>query len=1356
MAANSQVNRITQLILGWKIEEASRLLEMHQSDLSVKAIFELRGMIDRYQEYSHLFEDAEAIAVNDPAGAQFILNQIDEEVRFTYPGYETLISTISSEKDKSALEQAQAVIREGRDAILLEFNSAKALEKIETARQIYPNWDRVPALHDEITATVSLQEKLAKGLFLQTEVSALREKGGYASYQKAMTLINEYTALGLESLGIVLFDVEKEREDLLKMMTRAEGASWHNRLEDDGITAEVLRLEQSIRSLEDAESKNLRVLYNNNARLLILLSQEVQSLEATDEHAIQANNRIAELRSKNLAIETEIYQEVARRADGYCVAAEKALENGELSSVEVNIRLARDAGKPSDEFDSADFLGEVNLPTTTLDQIRSLEERYIATLERRNQISEKYRQIRDEYSRDDKLTTNKLLLWQNAADDLYLQDPHTPGLAQFREDLAQRFAVIKTYTLEKAFNDVDRSISRGDTVEARNKLESLNALPLTEEERKMLRDRTVAVNKLEDVVNQAEGLMAQAAQTYQQLTSFFPLDSKASEELDALYEQISDIYRSNNLEEPLGLKEQRARQLQSLQLLSENSDAFRILREALDHQIITIESIKTAEGLENSPVISNTEARVFLARFWFFCAKTDSNLQNVPRYLAKATDFLQDSLESELIEEIAFFRKKHNEAFEEGQRVNFILEMLQGFIDSHSYVEGMDYIAKNISDEDRKNPMLYQTIEKLEQSYRISQSEIFLESAKKALEEGRLADAETEVAKSIEYFYTIDAARLQKAITSRQDSEQNALLEVNRFLENENEDIALLTESGAEEIRYLSDRIDEFEKQGVRDKKTWSRMATARARINRLKNHETVEFNSQMLLFENQLMLGEEGMNSAESILSEMESKIWIENRADEMLKARLRLEVIRNAGLALNQLTEQAERFVRMGDFLSAERILRSFRQNADSNWPDWLQINKEKTEARISELRKKYELIQSRFRGSDEQPGEILLEVRNILNPKQTDPNPNHRLSYELGQYKTILERDIQIDPAKNSYIGQIDYLLELLRWVENSNDVIHGTGSKAGEPSMDAVYSVRKAGRDLFEKVPAGLAAVQPTFAERNKWLEQRSLVQQLTAQVRENLRKGGPKKRDEKNRIVIDSVRELERMELLPREQASVKQIRRNLERRSRRKGCLFGAIIGLMLLAGGLYLAIPQLIPLLTPSPTLSQTPTRTYTPTRTPTLTMIPTMTLTLTPTMTRTPSPTFTLTPTPIGLSARILNSRIAVYELPDGNRVMLSEGYLEVGSTVEVIRFCESAFPKGEYWALIAYPSQMRNTGWIRMRSPETPDFVSISPIGEPVADVIQRFDSLRINCPTNPFQPMPGDEATATPTATISATP
>jgi hypothetical protein len=194
----------------------------------------------------------------------------------------------------------------------------------------------------------------------------------------------------------------------------------------------------------------------------------------------------------------------------------------------------------------------------------------------------------------------------------------------------------------------------------------------------------------------------------------------------------------------------------------------------------------------------------------------------------------------------------------------------------------------------------------------------------------------------------------------------------------------------------------------------------------------------------------------------------------------------------------------------------------------------------------------------------------------------------------------------------------------------------------------------------------------------------------------------------------------------------------------------------MLLAGGLYLAMPQLIPLLTPSPTLSQTPTRTYTPTRTPTLTMTPTMTLTLTPTMTRTPSPTFTLTPTPIGLSARILNSRIAVYELPDGNRVMLSEGYLEVGSTVKVIRFCESAFPKGEYWALIAYPSQMRNTGWIRMRSPKTPDFVSISPIGEPVADVIQRFDSLRINCPTNPFQPMPGDEATATPTATISTTP
>lgn len=1356
MASNSHVNRIMQLILAWKIEEASRQLEKRQSDLSVKDIFELRGMIDRYQEFGHLFSDAEALVKEDPAGAQFILNQIDEEVRFTYPGYDALVSAINDVKDKTALDQAKTAIQEAKDAILLEFNSAKSAEKIETAKQIYPNWDRVPELHDEIIAVTGIQEKLAAGLFLQTEVSALREKGGYASYQKAMSLINDYTALGLETLGIVLFDVEKEREDLLKMMTRAEGASWHNRLEGDGISAEALRLEQSIRSLEDAESKNLRVLYNNNARLMVLLSREVQSLDEGEERAIQANVRISELRSKNLAIETEIYQEVAHRAEGYCAAAEKALENGELTAVEINIRLARDAGKPSDEFDAGDFLGEVNLPTTVLDEIRSLEERYFSALERRNDISEKYRAIRDEYNRDEALTINKLLLWQNAADDLYIQDPHTPGLSQFREELKQRFASIKAYTLEKGLNDVDRALNRGNYSEARQKLEPLNAIPLTEDERKTLRSRTIAINKLEDVVNQAEGLMTSAAETYRSITQTFPIDPNALESLEALYERITAVYRENSLDEPVAVRDQRARQINALKQLQESEAGFQILREALDHQIITIESIKTAESLEGSSIAVIPEVRVFLARFWFFCARTDSNHQNVPRYLAKAGDLLQESAENDLIEEISAFRKQHNEAYEEGQRVNFNLEMLQGFISDQSYVEGMDYIAKNINDEDRKHPLLYRAIEKLEQSYRIFQSNVFLESARHSLEDGRLADAETEAAKSLEFFYTTEAARLQKTIVSRQDSEENALLEISRFLEEDDEEVAVLTESDAEEIRYLSDKIDSLEKQGIRDKKIWARMATARARINRLKNHETVEFNNLIHQFENQIMLGEEGLTSAGTILDKMEAKVWIENRADDMLKARLRLDGLRNASLALSQLKDQAEQFVRMGDFRSAERILGSFRQNASSNWPDWLQIEKEKAEAHVTELKGKYQQIQSRFRGSAEEPGEVLKEVQEILNPKQTDPSHNYRLSFELGQYKSILEKDIQIDPQKNAVIDHIGYILDLLRWVENSNDVIHGTGSKAGEPSMDAVYSIRKTGRDLFEKIPAGLTVIQPAFAERNKWLEQRSLVQQLAAQANENLKRGGTRKRDEKKRIAADSLRELERMSLLPREESAVKRIRKVLEKRSRRKGCLIGVLIGLLMLAGAVYLAIPQLIPLLTPTPTLSQTPTLTSTPTRTATLTLTPTLTMTLTPTYTFTPSPTFTLMPTPIGLRARILNTRIAVYELPDGNRVMLSPGYLETGSEVEVIRYCEAVFPKGEYWALISYPSEVRNTGWIRMHTPGTPDFVSISSIGEPVADVLARSESLRINCPTNPFQIMPGDDITPTPSATISSTP
>ncbi len=703
MAASSPVNRITQLILNWKLDQASVQLEQHQSALSITDIFEIRGLIESYQAYQETFTEAGNVLKEDPVNAQFILNQVPEEIRVTHPDYPSFIETIQSEREKSALEKAEAKVQEAHDAITLDFNSTRAAEALEAAKQIFPNWDRSAELKEKILETTELQEKLARAIFLQTEVSALRESGGLSSYQKAMSLVNEYAALGLDALGIVLFDVEQEREDLLKMITRAEGESWRNRLQSDGMSEEALRLEQSIRSLEDAESRNLRVLYNNNARLIILLTRETQDTDPSSEQVIQANARIAELRRKNLRIETEIHQEVAKRADGYCNLARQALERGEMAAAEINIRMAREAGKSADDASGVgDHLGEVSLPTQTLDNIRHLDETYQAALARRNEISAKYREIRDEYNADDNLTLNKLFSWVNSVDEYHGQDPFVPGLALFRSELRERYDSLKRYALEKGLNEVDRALSRGDFLGAKNGLDPLNTLPLSDEERSEIRTRVQQINKLEDVVNQAEGSLNKAQASYQRLSDSLLIDETAISQLETEYQQLFEVYEKNSLQPPTRLFDQRDDLLRILRGLLDKQAEFDVLKTAMNRELMTIESIKIAETLENTTAFALPPVKKALAKFWFFCAKKDSNRENVPRYLAKAEEFAAEADDPELHAEVAAFRVAFNESFEEGQRINLMLEMLDHFLEEKAFLEGMDYISKNITDDDRK------------------------------------------------------------------------------------------------------------------------------------------------------------------------------------------------------------------------------------------------------------------------------------------------------------------------------------------------------------------------------------------------------------------------------------------------------------------------------------------------------------------------------------------------------------------------------------------------------------------------------------------------------------------------------
>ena len=270
--------------------------------------------MDQYLDWDYAFSDVSLKIETDPVAAQYIFNQIPEEIRVTYPKLESLISAMTSSKDRIQIDEALEKCDEAYDFILHEINEAKALESIENAKRIYPNWDRIPELREKISNTTELQEKLAKGLQIQIEVSALREKGGQTAYQRAMALINEYTSLGLESFGIALFDVVSERENLLKMMTRAEGESWSHRLTSTSASEETLRLEQSIRSLEDAESKNLRVLYNNNARLLNLLSRERKQTEGAIRNRVF--NRISGLPNYGEKIRKSKLKSVPRSQNG--------------------------------------------------------------------------------------------------------------------------------------------------------------------------------------------------------------------------------------------------------------------------------------------------------------------------------------------------------------------------------------------------------------------------------------------------------------------------------------------------------------------------------------------------------------------------------------------------------------------------------------------------------------------------------------------------------------------------------------------------------------------------------------------------------------------------------------------------------------------------------------------------------------------------------------------------------------------------------------------------------------------------------------------------------------------------------
>ena len=313
-------------------------------------------------------------------------------------------------------------------------------------------------------------------------------------------------------------------------------------------------------------------------------------------------------------------------------------------------------------------------------------------------------------------------------------------------------------------------------------------------------------------------------------------------------------------------------------------------------------------------------------------------------------------------------------------------------------------------------------------------------------------------------------------IISRQQADRALLEEIDDFLSGDIGESGKLTEEQAEEIRYLSEKINQSGKRQIADKKTWAKIAAAQNRIERIINQEKVDFNDLQIQFNNSLILGPQGLNRAADILKQMESRVWVENRSQQILELKLRLDEINNAFRALSGMIEQANSFVRQGDFRSAERILNSFQTGEQDKWPDWLKIQKENAENEIRDLSEKYHLIQSRFTKDSSGNGDVIEKVNRILDPKTSDPALISELSNELNQYKTILEKEIKVDPEKNPYIKQINYLLGLLNWVESSDNTIRGYGIRGSEISLDAIYAIRKT-QEISSSKFRGIDRIQP---------------------------------------------------------------------------------------------------------------------------------------------------------------------------------------------------------------------------------------------------------------------------------------
>lgn len=1168
---NASKQAIIQLILKWKLSSAEVQLQKDQNVLSDPTRRELSRLIEQYRDYDKWMFSAQENCERNPLTARMMMNRIPHDILITHPSYRKVNTRLQKNDDETRTRNALRKCDDAERYIRVEFNEIKGEDALEAAKDIYPRWQENKEVRERIEDLTRQNDMLAEGLRIQREVSALRETGGQAAYQRALELLNEYDALDLESIDVKLFDVEAERDALLRMMVRADGSSWTYRLTPSA-SQEIIRLEQSIRSLEDAENKNLRVLINNNSRLLTVLIQEMEHMEPDSEQAIQAATRISELREKNQRLQSDILTEVANRAEEYCRLANRALEEGELSAAESNIAMAAETGKPAMGAED-DYLGEVSLPTSVTDEIKVLRGKLSRAQETRTRVRGEIEEIRRNFYHEDDLNLNKLFSWKTALDNCMRDDPHAPGLDQLHQEITERYKASLSYLMEKTSLDIDGDLRNGDWRAAADRLDGVTPYFSSDEQKEFVTGQLRKINAAEALARKSQSLNDELRNLSDHVIGTLVCTDADLKMAKGLAQSVTDLYAGDLGVQPPESAAANQRLLIRMQLLHDSADQITNFK-ALSASGPTEEAIRAAEGLEGSPLYELPAVKNLLAMFWRGAGLSDkANEESRSSYFARASRIAQESGSADLQNEMAVSISSYNERNDRGRQLNMILESLQLFYEEGNFAAGVDYINNKIDESERENQQIRIWADKIEQGFRMEQAERLQKEAREAFNQDDLIKAEELIGQSLDFFYSVESAQLQKSIVSKREDEEKDIMELQSFLNVDFGTDVVLDESMSTQIRYIRERLQRIDKRNIRDLKLLGEIGTLESQVNQLADQETAEFSQMQSSFESRLLSGPEGLEGADALLNEMETRSWIGNYRSEIMRMKSEKGSIERVYGSLKTVTDQAESFARLGDFRSAKRILSSFTNESLQGYPGWLGAIRDASETKIDELDRKYQEVQRVFDPNRDHADGIVARLDGVFENNIPDMERIFELQTELQRQRMILEKEIGVDPSGNPYLNALSYLDEVMRWAELIAEFDFGIEFPQEVFSVEPLYQIRRVGKGLYESIPPLLIEIQPTLAREMKWLERRTRIRQALQQINSCYTAPG-KIRPSRFHEVEEEIDKVTMIALVPAEKAALDETVDVIHHYRRRRSLLIAAAVSVFIILGILYYCLP--------------------------------------------------------------------------------------------------------------------------------------------------------------------------------------